>query len=250
MELDNLVNNFFGMSYEKQIDLLNEILNKMQSNNNKTHRIFKKMFEEYYNRISLLVNSKNLYNKLNSNQRRFLRLKTLKNLEDKVTYHSSNDYDLDKEREYIYHYGSEYYLGYFTHEFNSYFRPKKISNNEAEEYIEQFKKMNINDRHNIIKKYISNYSHFNEFFKSNIPNPKEMINDYNTIILNILGPELFEYYNKLNNQEKISLITETAEIINELESSSKKTQIIKDKDAVKKQKILTLNNCNYFFNRN
>ena len=249
MELDNIINNFFGMSFEKQIDLLNELFKEIQSSKNKSHRIFKKMFEEYYNKISLLVKNKDSYNKLNSNQRRVLRLKTMKNLEDEATYHSSSDYDSDKEREYIYYYGSEYYLGYFTHEFNSYFRPKKISNNESEEFIEKFKKMSINDKYNIIKDFISQYSNFNEFFNGNIPKSNKIINEYNTIILNILGPELFEYYNKLNNREKISIITETAELISELESSSKNTRIIRDKDAVKKQKVLTLNNCNHFLNR-
>ena len=69
------------------------------------------------------------------------------------------------------------------------------------------------------------------------------------IILNIIGQELFEYYQKLHNREKISIITEIANMIEEIESYDKKSLNIKDKDAVKKQKVLTLKNCNYYLNK-
>lgn len=246
MDLDNLVNNFFGMSFEKQIELLNEILNGMQSKKNRSYRIFKNMFEGYYKKILLLIKNKELYNKLNSNQRRILRLKSLKRLEEEVIYHSRDNYELSLQRKYIYYYGSEYFLGYYTNEFNSYFHPKKISNKDSEEYIEQLKKMSINEKYNIIKKYISQYSHFKEFFMSNIPNTKDIINDYNPIILNILGPELFAYYNKLNSDEKISIITDTAMLISDLESDNKNTKIIKDKNVIKNQKVLTLKSCKHY----
>ena len=100
--------------------------------------------------------------------------------------------------------------------------------------------MDIDDKYNVIKKYIFHYTNLNEFFKSYIPNPQEIINNYNNIILNIIGTELFEYYKNFEPQDKVSIITNIADLINQIELRDEKTLIIKDKDAVKKQKALTI----------
>ena len=248
MELNDFIHNLFGMSIEKQIELIEEIKNSMKTNN-KTNRIFNKMFDNYYSKIKLLEKNKELYNQLNSNQRRLLRLKTLKNLEEKAEDHSKDNSDINRQRAYIYRYSSEYYIGYYVDEFNSYFHPKKISNKDSNNYINKFKNMSINEKYNMIKEYIYQYTNLDDFFYWDIPNPNELINEYNPIILNIIGQELFEYYQKLHNREKISIITEIANMIEEIESYDKKSLNIKDKDAVKKQKVLTLKNCNYYLNK-
>ena len=128
MELDNIIYNFFGMSIEKQIELMNEIINSMQQNNKKTNHNYHNLFDNYYNKITFLVNNKELYNKLNSNKRRLLRYKALKYFEEIVLMSLSHESDLSMQKRYSYLHSSDYYLGYYINEFNSYFHPKKISN--------------------------------------------------------------------------------------------------------------------------
>ena len=96
---------------------------------------------------------------------------------------------------FAYNYGSKFYIGEYVNEFNSYFYPQKISDKTAEEYIERIKNLPINDKYELLDELFYHYSRF-DFFTYTIPSPKELINLYDSVVLNIIGDELLEYYKK------------------------------------------------------
>ena len=246
MENKYLINNYFGMSIENQVRLMDEIMNTTHSNN-KTRKKFYKVFGGYYEKISYLLKQQKLYNTLNSNQRRTLRLKTIEHLGEKVQDYPTSDSYENKKIYFAYNYGSEFYIGEYVNEFNSYFYPQKISDKTAEEYIERIKNLSINDKYEFLNEFFYHYSRF-DFFTYTIPNPKELINLYDSVVLNVIGDELFEYYKKMFINERVSFINDIAVFIEEIKTSAKKAMIINDKDAVKKQKIKCLEDWNYYMN--
>jgi len=257
LTIEHLIQNFFGMSLKNQILFIDEVKKSYYRSdvfNNKETVIndFFKAYQDFYNlfcelyieKIKIYLDSKVKFDKLNSTQRRNLRYRALKTLEYRVDYYEASTDESIKN--YFVYLNS---IKYDTKEeldeiLNSHFNPKKISDEEAEQYIELYRIMDLNDQKDFIEEMYNYYNKTNlSFITNDFPAVDKIVKEYKDIVKKLFGDDLYEYYQALSTKEKIYIINSIAEIIKSFETTYENKLVLDEKHAVYNQKMKTIDAC-------
>lgn len=258
LSVEHLIQNFFGMSLKYQILFIDEVKKSYYrsdtfNDNNKTvinsffkaYQEFCNLFGEYYfDKITLFLESKNEYDKLNSTQRRNLRYRTLKILEDSANNHECRNKEF-RIKQFLYMNSIKCDTKEeFDEIVNSHFNPTAISDEEAEDYIELYNIMDCDDQKDFLSEMFNFYNRAEiSFYSNDYPAPENIVKEYDDIIKKLFGDELFEYYKNLASNEKIFIIENIAKIIKSFKTTYD-SELVLDKDhVVKYQKMRTIDAC-------
>lgn len=191
--------NFLGMSYTDQIKVIEYLMTFLKENKvRKLSREFDNTFEDYLEKLKSLLSFKEEYQKFNSDKRRLSRKIIFEKLKDMAFEHRMYYSDEGVKESFIY--SSESYG-----EYKRYFHAKQVSSEEVQAFFNDFTNLPDRTKTEFINDMIFAYSRINRL---ELPYPNVMIEEYESIIQDLLGEELVPYYEKLFAQEKIELILE------------------------------------------
>lgn len=258
LNIEKFIKNFFGMSLKSQLLFFEEVKKSYYRSDTfnsdktiingffKTYQEFYNLFGEYYfDKITLFLESKNEYDKLNSTQRRNLRYRTLKLLEDSANNHDECRNKEFRIKQFLYMNSIKCDTKEELDEIiNSHFNPDAISDEEAEEYIELYRIMDCDDQKDFLSEMFNFYNRTEiAFYSNDYPTSDNIVKEYDNIIIKLFGDELFEYYKNLSSNEKIFIIEKIAEIIKSYKTTYESELVLNGNNTVKYQKMKTINAC-------
>lgn len=198
-QIEFIEENFLGMSYTDQIKVIEYLMSFLRDNKiRKLTREFDNTFEDYLEKLKSLLSFKVKYQEFNSDKRRLFRKIVLEKLQAIAFEHRLYYSDEGVRERFIY--TSEYYG-----EYKRYFEAKQITCEEVQNILTDFSNLTSKAKIEFINEMIFAYSRINRL---KLPYPEPMLNEYKSIIQNLLGEELMIYYDKLFTKEKMELILE------------------------------------------
>ena len=213
MQLDKILNNFLGISFKKQIELIKFIYDDKDIDNDSKDNL-KETFSDYFDKVEEFLNNIGEYDFLNSNRRRYIRAYVL-------DYFSSNLRSLDSRRK---------------SEVNNYLT---ISDEEVDLFMEKFKLMSERNKNDFVDLLIYNNKNLVNY---NYPtkNIDKFISLYDDVVIKVIGEELVKYYNMMSNVVKYDIVRL---IIDLMIITKDHVEIIEDKNAIRKLKLKTTDKC-------
>ena len=215
MQRDKILNNFTGMSFEKQFELINFICNDEEIDEESKIDL-KETFKNYFERLSEFLENREEYNTLNSNRRRYIRAYVL-------DYFSSNLRSLDEKN--------------INKKNNN--KVLTISDEEVNLYMDEFKNMHERIKSDDVDILIYNNRNIMTYLYPT-KNIDKFISMYSDVVKKVIGEELVKYYNMMSDKVKYDIVR----LIIDLTYITKDhVEIINDKEAVRKLKLNVAEKC-------
>lgn len=201
---DIIIENFFGINNNHQEEIYNMLIDtSKEANEEMLTRSLENTFKDYIKKINKLyeINSKGLL--LNS----FYTEKILKDNKTFIKEFISNT-NYEKLDDYIasFFYNCQTYDLNIINKVNAIFNVKKVNDNIAIEFVNEYKNKLLNNRLSFIRKLIMNNYILTYLSPNYIPGLNNMDNEFDSLIIHLFGDTIYKDYKKLDTIRKIDFI--------------------------------------------
>lgn len=203
----NIEENYLGLSFFNQLRIYDKFLETLQTKKNK--KVLKSLnetFENYFNFKINLHEAMNNVTYLNKNELEELKNDLLEQIREYESYDDENKNSFrEKIRCFNYHLGSFIPFGTCTNLNKMLFFPEKLSNTDADSFIEEYDELPLEEKMNTIEDFTYSYILLNEF-----PFPREVFffgseEDIESTLKEVLKDN-YERYENLSTDNKYHVL--------------------------------------------
>lgn len=208
--LDKISENLLGLSFDNQIELLqiiHETINELQDKD--LENFFKMIFLPHQEKLTMLLEFKDNYQRHNSDLRRIIRKTALTNIIDVISYHHIDNSEEREKGHFLY--TSEELTSYNrTLEYKRFFMPTEIEESEYEYFKYYYSKLTPSQKKQFIQSMLEKYNRLRNYVFS-LAGYKKMNEEYRPLITSIIGEDMMQYYDQLFPKEQFNLIRKTVD---------------------------------------